>query len=370
MDLTEASRQIVQLSRKARFADTTMAEWTDRLSQLIAAQPGLSDPTVTDVRPVGTAAGGSNGTLLFNASWQGPDGPERRGLVLRFLPAQGLFHDYNLKAQFELQSSLHQTAIPVPGQLWLDVDGKYLVRPGYVMEQCEGTSPAMAWITDGIIADATPAERRTMTSNYVRTLAQIHSLDWREIGLQWLEGRAEGTKPIEREVNWYWDGLLWCKDKEYKGRLAPIRDWLIANEPADCNIVLCHGDANLGNYLFKGTEISAVLDWEMAFLGAPEADLVYLAIGDRILMDGLPRPEGVLSPREMYAEYEHYSGRKLGNIEYFELFTYFRLAIINVLCMKHFSPEVRGALMPIMARGPELCFESARSMGIRIEELS
>lgn len=364
MDVTETSKQIVQLSRNARFADTTMAEWTDRLTRLMEAQPGLSDPLVTDVRPVGTAAGGSNGTLLFNASWTSPNGIERSGLVLRFLPAEGLFHDYNLSAQFKMQSALHETSLPVPKQLWLDAEGKYLVRPGYVMEQCDGSSPAMAWMTDGIIAEASPDERHLMSRNYVRMLAQIHSLDWRAIGLQWLEGRAKGSKPIEREVNWYWDAILWSGDEQYKGRLSAVRDWLIANEPADIDVVLCHGDANLGNYLFKGTEISAVLDWEMAFLGAPEADMVFLAVGDRILMDGLPRPEGVLSPTEMYAEYERCTGRKLKNLSYFELFTYYRLAVINVLCMKHFSQEVLEALLPVMVRGPELCFETARSMGI------
>lgn len=364
MDVTKAGEQIVQVSRMARFADTTMEQWAERLTKLIAAQPGSSDPVVTNVRPVGTAAGGSNGTLLFNAAWTGANGPENRNLVLRFLPVEGLFHRYNVREQFLLQSALNQTAVPVPEQLWLDAQGEYLVRPGYVMEQRTGISPAMAWITDGIIAEASPADRGRMSTNYVHMLATIHAVDWQKAGLAWLENRAEGSRPIEREVNWYWDSLAWCGDADYIRRFEPIREWLVANEPADIDVVLCHGDANFGNYLFENAEITAVLDWEMAFLGAPEADLVYLAVGDQILMDGIPRPEGVLTPAEMFAEYERFSGRKLKHLPFFELFTLYRLGIINVLAMKHFPPEVLESLRPIMIRGPELCFAKAAALGV------
>lgn len=364
MDVTEASDQIVRISRKARFADTTNEEWGERLTRLIAAQPGLSNPTVTDVRPVGTAAGGSNGTLLFNAAYDGPDGRTEKALVLRFLPGEGLFHNYDVRGQFMLQSALGKTNVPVPPQMWLDAEGAYLVSPGYVMEQCNGASSAMAWMTDGIIADATPAERREMSLEYVRKLAAIHAVDWRAAGLEWLENRAAGSKPIEREVNWYWDSLVWSGNERHRDRLGAVREWLIANEPSDADTVLCHGDANFGNYLYNGTKVSAVLDWEMAFLGAPEADVTFLKVGDSIMLSEVPFPEGVLTYDEMRTEYERISGRKLKNIDYFELFTSFRVAVINMLAMKHFPSEALEALTPIFERGPELCFARAESMGI------
>ncbi|WP_158250710.1 phosphotransferase family protein [Novosphingobium sp. HII-3] len=370
MDATQAGDQIVRISRKARLADTTDAEWTERLTRLIAAQRGLSNPVVLDVRPVGTAAGGSNGTLLFNATYDSPEGRIDKALVLRFLPGEGLFHRYDVREQFMLQRALEDTSVPVPSQLWLDAEAAYLARPGYVMEQCEGESSAMAWMTDGIIADASSAERREMSLNYVRSLAAIHSVDWRAAGLHWLENRAAGSKPIEREANWYWDSLIWSGDEAYRAGFGAVRDWLIANEPTDIDIVLCHGDANFGNYLYKGTQVSAVLDWEMAFLGAPEADLAFLKVGDSILLSGVAFPHGVLTYEEMRAEYERISGRTLKHIDYFELFAIYRLGIINVLAMKHFPVEMLEALLPVFRRGPDLCFAKAASMGVNLPAIN
>jgi hypothetical protein len=51
-------------------------------------------------------------------------------------------------------------------------------------------------------------------------------------------------------------------------------------------------------------------------------------------------------------------------MDYFELFTALRLAVINVLAMQHFPPEVLAAYLPILQRGPQLCLERARAMGI------
>ena len=153
------------------------------------------------------------------------------------------------------------TDVPVAGQVWLDADGSYLERPGYVMEQVDGVSPPMTWMTSGVIAAASPADRREMGANYARMLARIHAVDWRTAGLDWLEDRAVGACPVQRELNWYWDSLLWSGYDAAQAQLVPIRDWLIANEPDGSDVVLCHGDANLGNYLYDGVRISAVLDW-------------------------------------------------------------------------------------------------------------
>jgi aminoglycoside phosphotransferase (APT) family kinase protein len=362
----ELSAGIVEIQRKARFAGTTAEEWAQRLEALISAQnKNIRDVSVANVRPVGTAAGGSNGTMLFDARYVADEGQKiERNLVLRFLPTEGLFHKYDVSAQFNLQRALEQTDGPVPPQVWLDAEGKFLKRPGYVMEQVPGISTPMAWMTSGLIADAPIAERRRLSLGYVHSLAKIHAVNWRDLDLGWLENRAVGKRPIERETNWYWDALNWSGNKEYLAILSPVRDWLIANEPSDVDVVICHGDANFGNYLYEKGEISAVVDWEMAFLGAPECDISFLKVGDAILLSGVPWPEGVLSYDEMRAEYERVSGRKLRHMEYFELFSAFRLAVINVLAMKHFPAEILESFMPILVRGPELCLARARALGV------
>ena len=66
---------------------------------------------------------------------------------------------------------------------------------------------------------------------------------------------------------------------------------------------------------------------------------------------------------EMRAAYEKQTGYKLRNMEFFELFAAFRLAVINVLAMKHFPAEVLELYGPVLRRGPEICLERARVLG-------
>lgn len=355
---------IVRHQRVARFADTTTDKWVERLKLLIDSQPGIDCAAISNVREVGTAAGGSNGTLLFEATWVENGEPKSRGLVLRFLPTRGLFHVYDVKAQFNLQHALEATAVPVPPQLWIDEAGEILGRPGYVMAQVEGVSTPMTWMTSGIIADAAPSERHEMQEEYLAALAKLHAVDWRGLGLDWLQGRAAGSNPIEREINWYWDSLLATDNKPYIAAISPVRDWLIANEPDDVDIVLCHGDANFGNYLYKGTKVSAVVDWEMAFLGTPECDVTYLGSADQIIQADVPVLEGTMDEAERFAVYERLSGRKLKNLPYFKLFSAYRMAVMNILSFRHFPEEILLDLLPIVERGPRIMRDAAAEFGV------
>jgi hypothetical protein len=110
MDAEALGDDIVRIQRRARFADTTTEEWARRLERLIADQTGITRVVVSNVRQVGAAAGGSNGTLLFDAAYQSSDGVERRPLVLRFLPMQGLFHTYDVGRSSSFSGRSHTAA--------------------------------------------------------------------------------------------------------------------------------------------------------------------------------------------------------------------------------------------------------------------
>ncbi len=363
-DTVKLGEDIVFSQREARFAETSMEEWAKRIETLIEFQQNVDGPVkVTNVRPVGVAAGGSNGTLLFDAQYTENSCYVRRQLVLRFLPARGLFHKYDVSGQFELQRTLHKTDIPVAEQLWLDSNGEYLKVPGYIMEQVPGDSPPMLWKASGIVFDASPAQRRNMMQSYVEMLARIHSLNWKSLGLDWLEKRSEGILPIGREVDWYWDSLKWANFEDSVETFEPIRNWLISNEPTDARIVLCHGDVNLGNYLFENEKVSAVLDWEMAFLGAPECDLTMFCVGDEAVQGNVQLPEGVIAGSDIYAIYEEIVGCELRNIAYFELFSRFRTSAVTTMAMNHYG-ELSESMRPIYDLTLKNCFESAKAMGV------
>lgn len=341
-DAKELGRRIIEINRKVRMGDTTNEEWAQRIERFLRAQPDLGEPfRISGVRAPEGGAGSSSGTLFFQAELGTQAGITEKSYVLRFKPAEQLFHVYDLDGQVRIQRALAETDVPVPAQCWEDIRGTHLGVSGYIMERARGEAAPGAWFAEGIIADADPARRRDFIFSFLHSLARIHAVDWRRRGLSFLLDRAQAEGLIGREINWYWDGLVWAKETASMARFGKIRDWLLANQPAYDKAVLCHGDANFTNNLFEGSKVSAVLDWEMAFIGTPECDLSYAILGMAALTETFP--EGVPTADEMLAEYERFTGRPLRHMGYYRLFTLYRIVLTHVLGLRAFPADFQAA---------------------------
>jgi aminoglycoside phosphotransferase (APT) family kinase protein len=100
--------------------------------------------------------------------------------------------------------------------------------------------------------------------------------------------------------------------------------YLATNEPSDARLALLHGDPNPGNYLFRESEVAAVLDWELAAIGDPRSDFGFYA-GLMTIFGGLPGEGG----RTLLSEaYEAEMGQRLHNLEYYEALGLYRMAIV------------------------------------------
>lgn len=339
-DATSLGKRIIEINRKVRLGDTSMDVWSHRVQSLLAAQPDLDLPQkIENMRAPEGGAGSSSGTLFFDLV-SAIDG-SRQHCVLRFLPAQQLFHSYDLSGQVRIQRALADSPVPVPRQCWEDMKGTYLGVPGYIMERAIGEAAPGAWFSEGVIAQAEPVERRRLILSFVETLAAVHAVPWRTKGLSFLLDRAEGPGLIGREINWYWDGLSWAGELDAIRRFAPVREWLLENQPRYSEAVLCHGDANFTNNLFREGEVSAVLDWEMAFIGTPECDLTYAIRGMAALTSDFP--PGVPTQEEMLRTYESVSGRKLENLEYYDVFSLYRIVLTHILGLRAFPADFRAS---------------------------
>ena len=51
---------------------------------------------------------------------------------------------------------------------------------------------------------------------------------------------------------------------------------------------------------------------------------------------------------------------------YFELFTAYRLAVINVLTFRHFPEPILRQLLPVIERGPKIAADLAARVGLEI----
>ena len=116
---------------------------------------------------------------------------------------------------------------------------------------------------------------------------------------------------------------------------------LVAAMPDQTTVGLVHGDYRLDNTIVGGlgandpAEVIAVLDWELATLGDPLADLgamltYWTRPGDDLAaLDEPPTlAEGFIDRDEVVAIYEDEMGKSAPDISYYQAFATWRLACI------------------------------------------
>jgi len=273
----------------------------DPLIEFLAAS-GLAAPAGLDAAPIGE--GHSNVTFALST-----------GVVLRRPPRGPLppsAHDVLREAR--LLRALEPTPVRVPRVLAVCDDPAVIGAPFYVMERVEG-----AVITGSIPAELDNRRERTLIADeLIDGLAELHAVDWRAVGL---EGFGKPTGYLERQVRRF--SGLWEHNRTREiPQVEQVGAWLAANLPASPRATIVHGDYRLGNAIFSPrppARLSAILDWEMATIGDPLADLGYLMIqwtqaGDVALAFNLPsvttRP-GFPTREELIARYEQRSGRSM-----------------------------------------------------------
>ena len=328
----------------------TLTEWLG--SKLPTAQA----LTLSPLRKPGL--GFSNETLLGELSWR-EDGEDRsEGLVFRLEPTAFLvFPEYDLPRQVRVMQCLGETETPVPVIRWLEEDEQILGRPFYVMQEIEGEIPSDVpfYHSSGFCVDATPARREQIWWGGLETLAGIHALDWEAVGLDFLGVPAGGSGPIDQQLDYYGRFLQWARGDEPQPILDAALVWLRENRYSPKRVTLCWGDARLPNLIFRDGKVVGVLDWEMAFLGDPEADLAWWLFLDwhHSEGNGTPRLEGFPGREETIRRYEELTGWQVEQLLYNEVLAGFRFGVIMVSIyrnMRERGVSLAGATSPIIRR--------------------
>ncbi|MPZ60517.1 MAG: phosphotransferase [Propionibacteriales bacterium] len=199
----------------------------------------------------------------------------RRGtqdVVLRRGPRPPLpksTHDMVREAR--IQQLLRPHGVPVPRIIAVCDDESVLGVPFYLMEALDGIV-----ITDTVPPDLdTPDQREATSEALVDVLVDLHDVDVTAGELATF-GRPEGY--LQRQVERF--ASLWkvntTRDLPQVNELA---DWLGSNLPPSQTQSVVHGDYRMGNLMFARdapARVIGILDWEMATLGDPLADLGYL----------------------------------------------------------------------------------------------
>ena len=250
----------------------------------------------------------------------------RRGsaeFVLRRPPRPPLppsAHDVLREAR--LLAALRGTAARVPEVLAVCADPEVIGAPFYVME----------WIEGEVIVESVPpaldnpAERALIAQELIDALVEIHSVDWRAAGL---EDFGKPTGYLERQLRRF--GGLWEINKTREiPAVESVGRWLAEHMPSSGEATIVHGDYRLGNTIYSPgapAHLRAVLDWEMATIGDPLADVGYLCMmwpqrgdpagGLREHLGRVTRSEGFPDRAQLIARYEQRSGRPVGDVRWY-----------------------------------------------------
>jgi aminoglycoside phosphotransferase (APT) family kinase protein len=283
--------------------------------------------------PVAPKIGFSNETFLVDARVREGGRERTASLVVRLEPTEfRVFPEYDLAAQARVMRALAGSDVPVPHVRFVEEDPDVLGSPFYVMDRIDGEVPSEVpnYHAFGFCHEATPERRARLWWNGIDALARVHRLDWRARGLDFLGIPGPGTGPLDRQLDWYAGYLDWVRE----GRPQPILEaalaWLRAHRYVPRRVALCWGDSRLPNLMFRDDAVVAVLDWEMAFLGDPEADLGWWILLDWAQSEGygLPRLPGFPGPEETIRRYEAAVGWPVEHAEYQEMFAAFRFGVI------------------------------------------
>ena len=219
--------------------------------------------------------GQSNPTFLLT------EAGGRRYVLRKKPPGAILPSAHAVEREYAAMRALGPTPTPVPRARLLCEDSSVIGTPFYVMDFLEGRV-----MTDLRLSDVPREERTGYYLAMADGLAALHSVDWRAVGLEKF-GRPEAY--IARQVG-RWTKQYLASDPGRDANMDALIEWLPAHVPPDEPAVIAHGDYRLGNLMWAphGPQLLAILDWELATIGHPMADLAYICSFYHLPQDGDP----------------------------------------------------------------------------------
>jgi aminoglycoside phosphotransferase (APT) family kinase protein len=286
--------------------------------------PGVIAPDATAV----LIAGGRS-----NLTYRLDDG--RKQLVVRRPPlGHVLATAHDMSREYRIMGALAGTAVPVPRVHGLCADPEVTGAPFYAMDYVPGL--ILRSDVQGI-ESVDDAGRRDLAAAMMTTLADLHAVDVQAVGLSDF-GRPEGF--LERQVRRWGKQLDASRSRDLPG-IEELREKLAASVPQNPDHGIVHGDYRLDNLVVAppsapdALQVRAVLDWEMATLGDPLADLGLLIAywdvmshleGDAVRTAG---PEqGFPDGGELTAMYRSRRDADLSRLPWYLAFGLFKLAVI------------------------------------------
>ena len=278
--------------------------------------------------------GQSNPTFMLTA------GSQRYVLRTKPAPAAKLLPSaHAIEREFRVMDALSKAGFPAARQYALCEDEEVIGRAFYIMEFMDGR---VLW--DQSMPDMSNAERAAHYDEMNRVIAQLHTIDYKAIGL---ETYGKPGNYFERQID-RWTRQYKASETEHIPAMDHLIEWLPQHIPAGEQTTIVHGDYRLDNMIFHPTEprILAVLDWELSTLGHPLADFSYHCMSWHIVpglfrgIAGLDlKSLGIPSEEDYLAKYSERTGIAIHkeDFRFYLAYNMFRMAGILQGIMKRYQ---------------------------------
>lgn len=294
----------------------------DESARLRDALVGAGEEVNGDLRSRVISGGRSNLTLRIE--------DDERAWALRRPPTGGVIESaHDVGREFRVVRALGPTAVPVARAVTADDSGNVLGFPFGVTEFV----PGLVARSRGDVEHWRPADFIRCADGLLDALVALHSVDPGAVGLGEF-GRRTGY--VERQLSrWSRQWQLMGSDDARADRLLEALQRRVPEQPAT---TVVHGDYRVDNVLLDPGDpgrVLAVVDWELATLGDPHADVALMCVYRHEVLDwilGLPAAwtsSAFPSPAELLAGYEDRRSARVPSFSFHLGLGYYKLAVIT-----------------------------------------
>jgi aminoglycoside phosphotransferase (APT) family kinase protein len=236
---------------------------------------------------------------------------------------------HDMAREYQVVARLAGTGVPVPHAVALGHDLSILGVPFSVVEYVPGqvirTQDELHALSDAEIARCAYA--------LIDVLAGLHAVDPEAVGLGEF-GRPKGY--LARQIRRWHDQWNRVRTRDLPD-LETLHLLLAQICPEESGASIVHGDFRIDNAILDPADagtVRALVDWEMATLGDPLADvglhLIYSdpAIDHLVGSSAASTSERLPATDDLIQRYAVTSGRDLGNLAFYQGLGYFKAAVI------------------------------------------